>query len=120
MEKRDRITPGEFAGKVYGTVRQIPKGRVSTYGQIALLSGYPRAARAVGNALHNNPDGDLTPCYRVVSSSGRLSEAFVFGGVNVQKDKLESDGIPVHNMRVDLKQYMWQPFTVLSKKSKRT
>ena len=116
MNAKTKNEPGEFAGRVYETVRQIPEGRVSTYGQIAMLAGYPGAARAVGNALHKNPDGDRTPCYRVVNSCGKLSEAFVFGGINTQKQKLENDGIPVPNMRVDLKKYLWQPFTVLSKK----
>ena len=60
---------------IYNQVRRIPKGRVATYGQIAILAGNPRWARAVGYALHNNPDPDTIPCHRVVNRMGELSRA---------------------------------------------
>lgn len=69
-----------FRDKVYHMVEQIPKGKVATYGQIAFLCGKLRAARAVGNALHENPFEGCVPCHRVVNAKGELSGAFAFGG----------------------------------------
>lgn len=83
----------------------IPKGKVVTYGQIADAIGYPGAARAVGNALHKNPDGDKYPCYKVVNSKGELSGRFAFGGIMIQQERLEADGIEVVDNRVNLKKY---------------
>lgn len=65
----------------------------------------PRMSRAVGNALHKNPDPGHIPCYRVVNFRGELSGAFAFGGKDVQKKLLEADGIEVVNGTVDLKKY---------------
>lgn len=86
----------------------IPKGKVVTYGQIAEALGHPGAARAVGNALHKNPDGDKYPCYKVVSSKGKLSGRFAFGGTMVQQERLEADGIEVANNRVNLNKYQFR------------
>lgn len=83
----------------------IPKGKVATYGQIAEAIGCPGGARAVGNALHHNPDGDKYPCYKVVNSKGQLSGRFAFGGIMVQQERLEADGIEVANNRIDLSKY---------------
>lgn len=91
--------------KIYDAVCNIPKGKVATYGQVAALAGNPKMSRAVGNALHKNPDPDRIPCYRVVNSKGELSGAFAFGGKNVQAKRLMADGIEVVNGRVDLKKY---------------
>ena len=94
--------------KIYEVVKQIPKGCVATYGQVATLAGNKRWARVVGYALHVNPNPDEIPCYRVVNREGRLSEAFAFGGVNQQKLLLEADGIEVVDGRVDLAAYQWK------------
>ena len=94
--------------KIYEVVKQIPKGKVATYGQVAALAGNPRWARVVGYALHVNPDPEDIPCYRVVNREGRLSDAFVFGGINQQKLLLESDGIEVNDNYVDLEIYQWR------------
>ena len=91
--------------RIYEAVKKIPKGHVATYGQIAEMAGNPRMSRAVGNALHKNPDPEHIPCYRVVNSKGELAGAFAFGGENVQKKLLEADGIEVINGKVDLKKY---------------
>lgn len=88
--------------RIYEAVKKIPKGKVATYGQIAAMAGNPRMARAVGNALHNNPDPLNIPCYRVVNSKGELAGAFAFGGENVQAQLLAEDGIDVSDGRVDL------------------
>ena len=65
-------------------------------------------ARAVGNALHKNPDPEKIPCYRVVNVKGELSGAFAFGGADEQAKRLEADGIEVINGRVDLGKYRWK------------
>lgn len=91
--------------RIYRAVQRIPKGTVATYGQIAAMAGDPKMARAVGNALHKNPDPDSIPCYRVVNSKGELSGEFAFGGADVQKRLLEADGIEVRNHCVDLAKY---------------
>ncbi len=91
--------------RIYDAVCNIPKGKVATYGQVAALAGNPKMSRAVGNALHKNPDPDRIPCYRVVNAKGELSGAFAFGGKNVQAERLMADGIEVVNGRVDLKKY---------------
>ena len=65
-------------------------------------------ARAVGNALHKNPDPEKIPCYRVVNAKGELSGAFAFGGADEQARRLEADGIEVINGRVDLGKYGWK------------
>ena len=93
---------------IYEQVKRIPRGRVATYGQIAILAGNSRWARVVGYALHANPDEQGIPCYRVVNREGRLSDAFVFGGVNRQAELLRADGIEVRaDNTVDLSQYLW-------------
>ncbi len=97
-----------FAEAVYDVVRQVPEGMVVTYGQVARLAGYPGAARAVGNALHVNPDPDYTPCFRVVSAQGCLSSCFGFGGINEHRRRLEEDGIEVINYRVNLEEFQWK------------
>ena len=94
--------------KIYEVVKQIPKGCVATYGQVAALAGNARWARVVGYALHVNPNPQEIPCYRVVNREGRLSEAFAFGGVNQQKLLLEDEGITVENGCVDLERYQWK------------
>lgn len=75
--------------KIYDVVKQIPYGKVATYGQIAALAGNKRWARVVGYALHANPDPDNIPCFRVVDRNGNVSKAFAFGGENRQIELLE-------------------------------
>ncbi len=79
--------------QVYEIVKQIPYGRVMSYGQIALLLGNKRLSRVVGYALHKNPSPETIPCYRVVNKEGRVSSAFAFGGENVQRVLLEKEGV---------------------------
>lgn len=94
--------------RIYRAVEKIPYGHVATYGQIARLAGDSKMSRAVGNALHKNPDPDRIPCFRVVNSKGQLSGAFAFGGAGKQKELLEAEGIEVIDDRVDLSKYGWQ------------
>ena len=96
-----------LAQKVYHYLTLIPSGKVVTYKQVAEYVGNKGLARVVGNILHKNPDGDKYPCYKVLNSKGELAEAFVFGGKNVQQERLEKDGIEVKDGKVDLKVYQW-------------
>ena len=91
--------------RIYSAVKKIPRGCVATYGQIAELAGDRKMARAVGNALHKNPDPENIPCYRVVNFKGELSGEFAFGGAGKQAELLEADGVEVINGKVDLKKY---------------
>lgn len=84
-----------FYEKVYELVKKIPKGKVATYGRIAILCGNPKAARAVGYALHVNPNTNEIPCHRVVNRFGDLSKGFAFGGIEQQKRLLENEGVKV-------------------------
>lgn len=94
--------------KVFTYLLTVPKGKVTTYGEIARHIGNKNLARAVGNILHNNPDGERFPCYRVVNSKGKLSQNFAFGGIFAQRKKLESDGIDVVDFTVDLNKYKFE------------
>ena len=94
--------------RIYEAVKRIPKGRVATYGQVAKMAGNERMSRAVGNALHKNPDPDHIPCFRVVNSKGELAGAFAFGGANVQADLLREDGVEVVDGKVDMKRFQME------------
>ena len=94
--------------RVYDFLRTIPKGKVVTYSQIAAYLGDKRLARAVGNALHQNPDPGKYPCYKVVNAKGKLSANFAFGGLEGQKSRLEQEGIEVVNDTVNLEKYQWK------------
>ena len=69
------------------------------------MAGDRKMARAVGNALHHNPDPGTIPCFRVVNSKGELSGEFAFGGVGAQARLLEAEGVEVNEGKVDLKKY---------------
>ena len=97
--------------EIYQVVALIPRGKVATYGQIATLAGFPRHARLVGYALNRQlaPDSEL-PWHRVINAQGRLSlHKLDMNAENLQRFKLEQEGIQFVNDRIDLKQYRWQP-----------
>lgn len=102
------LTGDSLSQKVYDYLLTIPKGKVVTYKQVAESIGNKGLARVVGNILHKNPDENKYPCYKVLNSKGELAEAFVFGGKEKQKQKLEKEGIKVENNKVDLKKYQWK------------
>ncbi|WP_029199593.1 methylated-DNA--[protein]-cysteine S-methyltransferase [Oribacterium sp. NK2B42] len=101
--------------RIYEVVKKIPKGKVATYGQVAELAGDKRMARAVGNALHKNPDPDNIPCFRVVNAKGELAGEFAFGGAGKQAKLLEADGIEVTDGRVVLGKYQWKLLDTMSR-----
>lgn len=91
--------------RIYEAVKRIPKGKVATYGKVAEMAGNKKMSRAVGNALHKNPDPENIPCFRVVNSKGELAPEFAFGGMGEQRKLLESEGVEVKNNKVDLSKY---------------
>ncbi len=96
------------AKRIYEAVKKIPYGYVATYSQVAEIAGDKKMARAVGNALHKNPDPDSIPCYRVVNAKGELAGEFAFGGPGGQAKLLEKEGIAVKDGKVDLSIYQWK------------
>lgn len=91
--------------RIYEAVKKVPKGHVATYGRVAEMAGDKKMARAVGNALHKNPDPDNIPCFRVVNAKGELAGEFAFGGAGQQARLLEADGVEVKNGKVDLEKF---------------
>lgn len=79
--------------KIYAVVCTIPKGKVMSYGTVALLAGNPRWSRVVGYALHANPKPGIIPCHRVVTKNGETSRAFAFGGEDMQVQMLKEEGV---------------------------
>lgn len=96
------------AKRIYEAVKKIPYGHVATYSQIAELAGDRKMARAVGNALHKNPDPDGIPCFRVVNAKGELAGEFAFGGSGAQAKLLIAEGVEVFDGRVDLGKFQWK------------
>ncbi|MCI0548410.1 MAG: MGMT family protein [Candidatus Rokubacteria bacterium] len=88
-------------------VRRIPPGSVATYGQVAALLGYPRAARAVGRAMCGAP-GDV-PWHRVVNARGGISVRASVSGMVTQRIRLEQEGVVVRRGRVRLERHRWRP-----------
>lgn len=105
IDESYRLVTDSPTKRIYEAVKQIPYGHVATYGQVAELAGNPKMSRAVGNALHKNPDPENIHCYRVVNSKGELAGRFAFGGADVQAELLRSEGIEVVDNRVDLEKY---------------
>ncbi|QNM04705.1 MGMT family protein [Qiania dongpingensis] len=98
----------DFYKRAAEVCRRIPRGTVATYGQIALLCGFPKNARQVGFALGRRLMGRDIPAHRVVNSKGYLSGAASFDTPDLQKLLLEEEGIRVNAERtVDLKRYGW-------------
>lgn len=101
----------DFFKRASLAVRSVPKGRVATYGQIALLCGTPNYARQVGHALNGERLGQV-PAHRIVNSRGILSGAAAFETFDLQKRLLEEEGVEVvqtdRGFWVDLKKYRWE------------
>lgn len=94
--------------EIYAAVRRIPPGRVSSYGRVALLAGYPNHARLVGYALHalRGAGGDDVPWWRVINRDGYISNAYE---PELQRARLEAEGVFVDGRhRVDLRRYLWE------------
>ena len=108
--KEAAVADEGFFERTYELVRQIPEGRVASYGQIARMMGEPRRARFVGFAMHASPGmAGGVPCHRVVFKDGRLAPGFAFGGPGVQRQMLEAEGVGFRpDGRVDMETYQWE------------
>ena len=99
-----------FFERVYVIARQIPEGRVTSYGAIAKALGTGRSARMVGwamNASHNRED---IPAHRVVNRKGLLSGKHHFAGTNLMQQLLENEGVKVvNNQIIDFEKHFWHP-----------
>jgi methylated-DNA-protein-cysteine methyltransferase-like protein len=101
---------GPVFSAFYSIVRRIPEGKVATYGQIALLAGMPRSARAVGYALASCPQESNIPCHRVVDRLGRTKAAFDILSPGTQRALLEAESIVFRNDgTVDMALCQWNP-----------
>jgi methylated-DNA-protein-cysteine methyltransferase-like protein len=100
---------GERARRIVATVRDIPSGRVASYGQIAELSGIPRGARQVGRVLRELPAGDDVPWHRVLRASGHVAFPEGSRGYREQVRRLTGEDVPVSRGRVNMAKWRWQP-----------
>ena len=99
------LTP--FQNSVYSALHQIPKGRVTTYGEIAKFLGN-NAVRAVGTAVGKNPNAPVCPCHRVVPQTGKIGKYSGGEGVKTKIEILKSEGVCVENGKiVDFEQIFW-------------
>lgn len=97
-----------FYQRVYEIVAKIPKGKVATYGQIALMLGQPKSARIVGWAMKVTPEYLHLPCHRVVNRLGKLAPNYVFGSSDIQRGLLVSEGITFNEDGfINMKEHLW-------------
>lgn len=105
-----------WCGQVYKVVKKIPRGKVSTYGNISnyIVKHKIITPRMVGWALHKNPDSKNTPCHRVVNAKGELAKNYAFGGWRKQKERLLKEGVifldkdkEIDIDKVDLGKCLW-------------
>jgi len=98
-----------FKEKVYEITKNIPKGKVATYGQIAKMAGNPKAGRAVGVIMKNNPFAPIVPCHRVVASNGELTGYSAGNGVATKKEMLLKEGVSFVGGKINLLVSLWIP-----------
>ncbi|EGV42170.1 MGMT family protein [Bizionia argentinensis JUB59] len=98
-----------FYDKVYQVARQIPFGRVTSYGAIATFLGAAKSARMVGYAMNGSHNKDV-PAHRVVNRKGLLTGKHHFDGTNLMQQLLESEGIQVIDNQIqDFDSVFWEP-----------
>lgn len=95
----------EFSDRVFAAVRKVPRGKVASYGTVAAVAGYPRAARQVGMVMRL---GHGLPWWRVLASDGRIVIADPQWKME-QALRLQAEGVEVHAMKVDMERYGWVP-----------
>ncbi|WP_445710412.1 MGMT family protein [Flavobacterium sp.] len=109
MEKKES-NKDNFFERVYNVARQIPEGKVTSYGAIAKAIGAARSARMVGYAMNASHTMDDIPAHRVVNRNGLLTGKFHFDGTNLMQQLLESEGVKVvENKIVDFEKHFWKP-----------
>jgi methylated-DNA-protein-cysteine methyltransferase-like protein len=109
LEKKES-NKDNFFERVYDVARQIPEGKVTSYGAIAKAIGAARSARMVGYAMNASHTMDDIPAHRVVNRNGLLTGKFHFDGTNLMQQLLESEGVKVvENKIVDFEKHFWEP-----------
>ncbi|MEO7977930.1 MGMT family protein [Flavobacterium sp.] len=99
-----------FFERVYAVARQIPYGKVTSYGAIARALGTGRSARMVGWAMNASHAMEDIPAHRVVNQKGLLTGKHHFDGTNLMQQLLENEGIKVvNNQIIDFEKHFWQP-----------
>tara|TARA_B100000530_G_scaffold59693_1_gene34547 strand:+ start:339 stop:671 length:333 start_codon:yes stop_codon:yes gene_type:complete len=100
----------DFFQRVYFVVKNIPFGKVTSYGAIANYLGSPQSSRVVGWAMNNSHSNNDIPAHRVVNRNGMLTGKHHFPGSNLMEELLENEGIKVeNNIIVDFENYFWDP-----------
>ncbi len=106
----DKKIATNFFERVYKIARQIPAGKVTTYGAIANFLGSPKSARMVGWALNASKNDMSIPAHRVVNKAGLLSGKVHFQGINLMQQLLENEGVIIKDNKIqDLDNYLWKP-----------
>ncbi|MDO8537449.1 MAG: MGMT family protein [archaeon] len=95
-----------FNERVWDKCKKIPKGKVSTYGEIAKAIGSRDSSRAVGNALNKNPFAPQVPCHRVIQSNGSIG-GFA-DGTNKKIKMLKTEGIEIKNNKINLEKFLYK------------
>jgi methylated-DNA-protein-cysteine methyltransferase-like protein len=101
---------------VYRLVKRIPRGRVTTYGEVARALRLPGGARAVGFALAATPQGRGIPWHRVLGAGGRIRVPERYA--SLQRRLLETEGVPTDGVAIDMKRYGWSPMKQASKRKR--
>lgn len=105
----------KFTQKILQIVKMVPKGKVVSYGQVALMAGVPRGARQVGWILHQH--GEQVPWWRVINNAGRISIKGIEHHAHLQKDLLEKEGVKVtKDLNIDIENHRWRPHEETLKK----
>ena len=99
------MSQNDFYVKCWELLKQIPKGKVTTYGEIARTLD-SKAYRAVGRAMNQNPNPIIVPCHRVISSDGSLG-GYAYG-LDRKVELLRSEGVVIQNEKVDLREFLYQ------------
>jgi methylated-DNA-protein-cysteine methyltransferase-like protein len=94
--------------RIWAVVKNIPRGRVATYGQVAALAGLPRQPRLTGHALNQAPDGMKLPWHRVINAQGRISFPEGTEHYDEQRRLLEQEGVVFIGSRISLSRYQWR------------
>jgi methylated-DNA-protein-cysteine methyltransferase-like protein len=120
MKNQPKRQPHSFRDEVLKIVSLVPKGKLVSYGQAALMAGYPRAARQVGWVLHSLPRGTKIPWQRVVNNNGYVPSKGRELAAIEQIDLLRAEGVEVSDDgRMDLERYRWDGADVRGKRRKR-
>lgn len=107
-ERSPKPPKEEWRERVYEIARLIPRGKVTTYGELAALAGLPRGARRAGKALRELPPRSGVPWWRVINAQGRIS--LRPSGMEEQARRLRKEGVAVsEDGKIDLKRYRWEP-----------